>query len=89
MAVTFSIPHILIAALLAVSVMLNAPLVVGGVTAIEAGKYRIAWTRYGWSYQYDWQHAGTMKSEIGPDGIGRMVQISTEKHGWWPWYKRT
>lgn len=88
MQATFSIANILMAALVAVVVMVNAPVLVGGVTAIEAGKYRVAWTRYGWSYQYEWKNGGTMKTVTTAEGYQALAPVSIYKSGFWPWYRR-
>lgn len=88
MVATFSIAHLLAIASVSVLLVVNAPVVFGGITSIEVGKYRVAWTRYGWSYQYDWRNAGKYTVVALPDGTTTDKSLSKTVTGFWPWYGR-
>lgn len=87
MEATFSLWHLLVGALVGILVVVNTPVLLGGVSAVEAGKHRIGWTRYGWSYQYDRHNQGVYIQALGADGIGRLAPLSYTKSGLWPWYR--
>ena len=47
-------------------ILLFGPLVFDRCVGIEQGKYRIAYCRYGYSFQFDWRHNGYSKTGFWP-----------------------
>lgn len=67
--------------------MLIVPLLLApAAISVEVGKARAAWTRYGWSLQWNWRQGGTYKV-VHRDGYDEMQALSWTKNGLWPWYK--